>query len=87
MSGSSFVVTRGTALALILAAGMAIAILGSLCSTRPAATGLWLRRVFPRVPSDPSLELIGALAAVLGILVTLLAVISEIWWRQGVKLP
>jgi hypothetical protein len=79
--------TRGVVLAFFLAAGMAVAILGSLCTTRPAATGLWLRRILPRVPSDPSLELIGALAAVLGILVTLLAVISEIWWRQGVKLP
>ena len=79
--------SRSVGIPLAIAASMVLAILGSLCSARPAATGLWLRRILPRVPSDPSLELIGALAAVLGILVTLLAVISEIWWSQGVKLP
>jgi hypothetical protein len=79
--------TRGVALALVLAAGMAVAILGSICFTRPAATGRGLQRILQRAPSDASIELVGALIASFGILVTLLAVISEIWWLQGVKLP
>lgn len=79
--------TRGAALALVLAAGMAIAIVGTWGSTRPTSVGSWLRRRLRRAPADRSLELIGALVATFGIFVTLAAVIAEIWWYQGVKVP
>ena len=79
--------TRGVALALILAGGMAIAILGSYGSTRPASVGSWLRRRLRRAPADQSIALIGAVVATFGIFVTVLAVIAEIWWHQGVRVP
>ena len=79
--------TRGSALALVLAAGMAVAILGAWSSARPTSVGSWLRRRLRRAPADRSLELIGALMATLGIFVTIVAVIAEIWWHQGVAVP
>jgi hypothetical protein len=79
--------TRGSTLALVLTAGMAIAILGAWSSARPTSVGSWMRRRLRRVPADRSLELIGALVATLGIFVTIVAVIGEIWWRQGVDVP
>ena len=79
--------TGGAAIALVLAAGMAMAVLGAWGSTRPASVGSWLRRRLRRVPADRSLELIGAVVATLGIFVTVVAVIAEIWRRQGLKLP
>ena len=79
--------TRGLALALVLAGGMAVAILGAWGSARPASVGSWLRSRLRRAPADRSVELIGALVATFGIFVTVVAVIAEIWWRQGVKVP
>jgi hypothetical protein len=79
--------TRGAALAVVLAAGMAIAIVGAWSSTRPTSVGSWLRRRLRRAPADHSLELIGALVATFGVFVTVVAVIAEIWWHQGVKVP
>ena len=79
--------SRGLALALILTGGMAVAILGAYGSTRPTSVASWLRRRLRRAPADRSVELIGAIVATLGIFVTVLAVIAEIWWRQGVRVP
>jgi len=79
--------TRGVALALVLAGGMTIAILGSYASTRPASVGSWLRRRLRRAPADGTLELAGAVLATFGIFVTIVAVIAEIWWHQGVRVP
>ena len=79
--------SRGVALVLILALGMAIAILGSWVATRPASAAARLSRLLRRVPSDQNVALLGALTAVAGIFVAILAVIAEIWWLQGVRLP
>jgi hypothetical protein len=79
--------TRGVALVLVLAAGMAIAIAGSWGATRPAATAAWLRNNLRRAPSDENMALVAALTAVFGIFVAILAAIAEIWWLQGVRVP
>ena len=79
--------THGVAIVLVLAGGMALALAGSFCANRPGAVEAWLRRVRGRSPSEPALSIVGAVIAAAGIFVAILAVISEIWWLQGVRLP
>lgn len=79
--------TRGVAIVLVLSGGMALALAGSFCASRPGVVEAWLRRVRGRSPSEPALSIVGAVIAAAGIFVAILAVISEIWWLQGVRLP
>lgn len=71
----------------VLSLGMALAILGTWTSTRPASAAAWLRKRLGRDRSEANVALVGALTAVLGIFLAVVAVIAEIWWRQGIKLP
>ena len=66
---------------------MASAILGAYCTMRPAAVGEWLRGRLRRQPADSTVELAGAAVAIVGIFVTIVAVLAEIWWYQGVTVP
>ncbi len=78
--------TRGVAIALVLGLGLLLSTAGSFCSMRPAPTRDWLVRQFGSAPSESRVELGGAAVAILGIFVTIVAVIFEIWWLQGVAL-
>jgi hypothetical protein len=79
--------TRGVALVLVLALGMAIAIAGTWASTRPASAAAWLRTKLGRDRSEENIAMAGALTAVAGIFIAVVAVIAEIWWLQGVRIP
>jgi hypothetical protein len=79
--------TRGVAIVLVLALGMAIAIVGTWAAARPSSAAARLSRHLRRVPSDQNVALLGALTAFLGIFVTVVSVIAEIWWLQGVGVP
>ena len=78
--------TRGVAIALVLGIGLLLSIAGSYGSMRAASTRDWLERRFGRAPSELGVELAGAALAIVGIFVTIVAVIFEIWWLQGVAL-
>lgn len=71
----------------VLSVGMALAILGTWASTRPASAAAWLRKRLGRDRSEENVAMAGALTAVLGIFIAVVAVIAEIWWLQGVKVP
>lgn len=77
--------TRGVALVLLLAVGMAIAIVGTWAATRPASAAAWLRKRLGRDRPEADVALAGALTAVVGIFIAVVAVIAEIWWLQGVN--
>jgi len=79
--------TRSVALVIVLSLGMAIAVLGTWASTRPASAAAWLRKRLGRDRSEANVALAGALTAVVGIFIAVVAVIAEIWWLQGVKVP
>lgn len=79
--------SRSVVLALVVATGMVTAIVGTYAATRPASAANRLRKRLPRTPSDENVALAGALTAFVGIFVTVVAVIAEIWWLQGVRVP
>ncbi len=78
--------TRGVAIPLALAFGLLLSIAGSFGSMRPAQTRAWLERRFRSSPSEPRVELVAAGIAVVGIFVTIVSVLFEIWWLQGVPM-
>ncbi|MEO8192023.1 MAG: hypothetical protein ABI682_16950 [Acidobacteriota bacterium] len=53
---------------------------------RAAQTRAWLERRFRSAPSEPRVELVAAGIAVVGIFVTIVSVLLEIWWLQGVPM-
>ncbi len=79
--------THGTAIVLVFAVGMAVALLGAYCASRPDAIERWLQRRRGRSPSEAALAIAGSLIAAAGIFVAIGAAIAEIWWLQGVRVP
>lgn len=79
--------TRAVAIPLLIALGIAITLAGTVCSSRAARVSARWRGRIPGTSSEERVQLIGALTAVFGIFVAVVAVIAEIWWMQGVKLP
>jgi hypothetical protein len=78
--------TRGIAIALALGLGLLLSTVGGYGSMRPAAARQWLERRLGRAPSELRVELGAAAVAILGIFLTIVAVIFEIWLLQGTPL-
>ena len=79
--------SRSIAIPLVIAAAMAVAVAGSVCSSRAGALAARFAREGRSWASEGWIQIAGAVVAVVGIFAVILTVIAEIWWLQGVRLP